>query len=387
MNPLELAHPLPGVVDTEAALSEAITALASGSGPVAIDAERASGHRYSQRAYLVQMKREGSGTFLIDPVPFTDLSGVDAALGDAEWILHAATQDLPCLAEVGMRPRSLFDTELGGRLLNLPRVGLASLVEHFLGMSLAKEHSAVDWSTRPLPDEWLLYAALDVEVLSDLREHIAAELAKASKDTWAKEEFEWLLGFSGPKKHPEPWRRTSGMHKVRGPRGMAIVRELWRRRDAIASELDRAPSKILPDAAIVEIAMANPTSVGQLRNLPAMRRRIPRQYQDVWFETLQFAHQLDESDLPQAPERGDTLPPIRNWADKNPEAAERFKVLREIVLAVAEEHQVPAENLISPEFTKRVAWEPHDPIDEHLQSLGARSWQVGLLAEKFSAAL
>lgn len=387
MNALTLREPLPNVIDNPESLAAAVAELAAGKGAVALDAERASGHRYSNRAYLVQLRRAGTGTQLIDPVPFVDLIDVHNAIGDAEWIVHAATQDLPCLRELGMQPTKLFDTELAGRLLNLPKVGLASLVEHFLDLSMAKEHSAVDWSTRPLPEDWLNYAALDVEVLIELRDLIAVELESAGKLHWAKEEFEWLLGFVGPKKHPEPWRRTSGLHKVRGLRSLGIVRELWLSRDALANELDRAPSKILPDAAIVEIASAIPQSVGALRNLPAMRRRIPRAYQDLWFETLQYALEIPEEELPKPTARGDGLPPIRAWAEKNPEAAKRFTALREIVLAVAEEISVPAENLIAPDTTRRLAWQPEEDVAEFLRSHEARPWQINLLAEKFSVAI
>lgn len=153
---------IPEVVTTPEALDRMVDAFAAGTGPVAIDAERASGYRYSQRAYLVQIRREGAGTALIDPIECPDLGSLDAALGDTEWVLHAATQDLPCLAEVGMRPRALFDTELAGRLLSLPKVGLAPLVETMLGFHLEKGYSAADWSTRPLPNAWLNYAALDI---------------------------------------------------------------------------------------------------------------------------------------------------------------------------------------------------------------------------------
>ncbi len=140
---------VPPVVTSPEGLAEVVAALAAGTGPVAVDAERASGHRYGQRAFLVQLRREGAGTALIDPAALPDLSALGAALEDAEWVLHAASQDLPCLAEVGLRPRTLFDTELGSRLAGLQRVGLAAVVEEFLGLGLAKEHSAVDWSTRP----------------------------------------------------------------------------------------------------------------------------------------------------------------------------------------------------------------------------------------------
>ena len=99
-----------------------------------------------------------------------------AALEGTQWILHAASQDLPCLAEVNLRPGSLFDTELAGRLLGYPRVGLATLVEVIMGQSMRKEHSAVDWSKRPLPKPWLEYAALDVgrDGLDGLGHHAVA---------------------------------------------------------------------------------------------------------------------------------------------------------------------------------------------------------------------
>ena len=158
---LEPRDGLPPVIETDAALAEATGRLAHGHGPVAVDAERASGYRYGQRAYLVQLRRVGAGTVLIDPIACPELSGVDAALQDAEAILHAASQDLPCLAEVGFRPRQLFDTELAGRLLGYPRVALGTLVEEVLGFHLEKGHSAADWSVRPLREELLRYAALD----------------------------------------------------------------------------------------------------------------------------------------------------------------------------------------------------------------------------------
>ena len=93
-----LTHPRDGVPDVvvdERTLMRAAEAIGSGTGPVGIDAERASGYRYGQRAYLVQIRREGAGTWLIDPMACPDLSPVGEAIGDAEWIMHAATQDLP----------------------------------------------------------------------------------------------------------------------------------------------------------------------------------------------------------------------------------------------------------------------------------------------------
>ncbi len=236
---------------------------------MAIDAERASGYRYSARAYLVQLRREGSGTALVDPIAFDDLTTLQEALGDTEWILHAATQDLACLAEVGLRPTTLFDTELAGRLLGYPRVGLATLVETVVGRSLRKEHSAVDWSTRPLPEPWLEYAALDVEALVELREALGVELEESGKAEWARQEFAHLVDAPSHRApRVDPWRRTSGMHRARGRRALAAVRELWETRDEIAARRDVTPGRIIPDSAIVEAANAMPRDKAALLAAP-----------------------------------------------------------------------------------------------------------------------
>ena len=201
---LEPRDGLPPLVTTASALAEAVTALGAGEGPVAVDAERASGYRYGHRAFLVQLRRRGAGTVLIDPIACPDLSALDAALAGSEAVLHAASQDLPCLAELGYRPRQLFDTELAGRLLGYPRVGLGVLVETVLGFTLEKGHAAADWSTRPLPTEWLRYAALDVEVLVELRDALAAELAEQGKTEWARQEFAAVLAAEPPASPARP---------------------------------------------------------------------------------------------------------------------------------------------------------------------------------------
>ena len=389
---LELRDPLPPVVDTPELLRDTCERIAAGTGPIALDAERASGYRYSQRAYLVQVRREGSGTHLIDPIAFDSLVPLDTAFDGNEWILHAATQDLMCLAEVGLYPESLFDTELAGRLLNLPRVGLAALVEHYLGLSLAKEFSAADWSTRPLPEPWLVYAALDVEVLVELRDLIDADLQKAGKREWAAEEFEALLTFQGPPERKEPWRRTSGIHKARGRRALGLVRELWEARDAIAEARDTTPGRILPDASILEIAVNPPQDENALKSMRIMKNRGPRRFLSEWYDAVERGLTLDESELPTTGQRVDGPPPPRAWADKNPEAADRLTRSREVVVELAEKHDLPTENLISPQLVRNLAWEPPTPITvdtvtEALTADGARAWQIGLIVDPLTAAL
>ena len=389
---LELRDPLPPVVETVAALEETCARILAGTGPIALDAERASGYRYSQRAYLIQVRREGSGTHLIDPTAFDSLVPLHTAFDGNEWILHAATQDLMCLAEVGLYPERLFDTELAGRLLNLPRVGLAALVEHYLGLSLAKEFSAADWSTRPLPEPWLVYAALDVEVLVELRNLIDVDLQEAGKREWAAEEFEALLLFQGPPERKEPWRRTSGIHKARGRRALGLVREIWETRDRIAEQRDTTPGRILPDTTILELATAPPNDLNTLKSMRVMRNRGPRRFLSEWFDAIERGLAVDELMLPTTNQRTDGPPPPRAWADKNPVAAERLARSREVVTAVAETHDLPTENLISPQLVRNLAWEPPselsiETVSAALREQGARQWQVGLIVEPLTEAL
>ena len=358
-------------------------ALRAGSGPVAVDAERASGYRYGQRAYLVQLRRAGAGTGLIDPVPLPDLSVVQDAIVDAEWVLHAANQDLPCLAEIGLVPRRIFDTELAARLAGLPRVGLAAVVESLLGYSLVKGHSAADWSTRPLPEEWLVYAALDVEVLVDLRDALAALLDEQGKTEWARQEFEAVLAAGPPAPKPDPWRRTSGVHGLRNRRQLGMLRSLWQARDDLARKRDIAPGRVLPDSAMVSAVQADPQTEGALLELPVFRGRANRRLVGTWFGALARGRALPEDDLPPHSRPGEGPPPVNRWADRDPAAATRLQVARTGLAELSAKHDVPVENLLSPDLVRRLMWSPPEPRDaaaiaEALRAGGAREWQVEL---------
>lgn len=379
---------VPEVITDERELLRAAAAIAAGSGPIGVDAERASGYRYGQRAYLVQLRRQGAGTFLLDPVAVPDLSPLDRAIGDAEWILHAATQDLVCLAEVGLQPRVLFDTELGGRLAGLPRVGLGAMVEHYLGLQLAKEHSAVDWSIRPLPEPWLRYAALDVEVLVDLRHAVHADLERQGKAGWAAEEFQSLLQFTGPEPRVDPWRRTSGIHRIRARRGTAIVRELWLWRDELARQRDVSPGRIVPDAAIAEIAIAHQRAERPPRSLTSSDPRLARsvrRHQEALIDVVGAALTLPEEDLPPLALPSTGPPPPRTWADRDPVAAARLARARELLAGLSEELVIPVENVLTPDLLRRYLWEgPPAPttaaVADELAAMGARTWQTRLAA-------
>lgn len=360
---------------------------------MAVDAERASGYRYTHRAYLVQLRREGAGTILVDPLPLGDLTPIADAITRAEWVLHAASQDLPCLAELGLRPSRLFDTELAGRLANFERVGLAALTEQLLGFALEKHHSAADWSTRPLPASWLSYAALDVELLVPLRDKLEAELVAQGKLDWAMEEFAALVASvdrPAPSR-PDPWRRTSGIHRLRGSRSLARVRALWYARDRVAARRDSAPGRVLSDAALIAAAEADPRDERELLALPGFNGRSVRRLAQVWLDALAQVRTLADSDLPQPP-IADGPPPPHRWAERDPMAAARLVRCREVVTRLAAHHHLPPENLVAPDAIRRLAWTPPevvavDTVVAALAGMGIRAWQYGLLAADLATAL
>jgi ribonuclease D len=391
---LEPREGLPPVTSTPQDLAAAVERLAAGTGPVAVDAERASGYRYGQKAYLVQVRREDAGTVLIDPIACPDLSGLDAALDGVEAVLHAAPQDLPCLAEIGYRPRLLFDTELAGRLLGYPRVALGTMLEEVLGYRLAKEHSAADWSVRPLSAEMLRYAALDVEVLIDLRDALAAELEAQGKTEWARQEFAAEAAAPPPPPRPDPWRRTSGIHKVRTRRGLAVVRELYMTRDAIAREADLSPRRVLADQAIVEAARQPPAGRPQLDKITGFTARHARRHTAQWLAAIRRARELSDAELPEVTGTAAVAgpPPAHRWPERDPAAAARLAAAREAVAALAGAYRVPAENLLAPDAVRRLSWEPPEPatpaaVAGVLAAYGARPWQIDLCAGPLAEAI
>lgn len=383
---------VPPLIDTPAALADAAKRFAEGTGPVAVDAERASGFRYGQRTYLAQFKREGAGIALVDTAALPDLSELSRALDGAEWVLHAASQDLPGLRDIGMEPSAVFDTELAARLLGWPRVGLASVVERELGFALAKEHSAQDWSERPLPSDWLTYAALDVELLLDLRDRLDIHLEVAGKRDWARQEFEAVRMAPPAEPRIDPWRRTSGTHGIRDRRSLAIVRELWGAREESARRRDIAPGRVLRDAAIIVAAKEKPVSLDELLAIREWQSRGTKRKAEEWYPAIARAMDLPDAELP--PMRGvgtDGPPAPRAWAEKRPEAAARLEAAKEVVAELVERLSIPAENLLQPDALRRLCWDytggGADSVAEALTRRGARPWQVEVMAIPLAAAL
>ena len=381
---------LPELVATPEQFEKMLNDLEAGTGPYAVDAERASGYRYSARAYLIQIKRTGGGLHLIDPIPFGVNNEYFARLNTLwqgeEVILHASTQDLPCLRELGLNPSHLFDTELAGRLVGLPRVGLGALVESLLDIGLAKEHSAQDWSLRPLPEDWLNYAALDVELLVELRNEIEKLLIEKKKLKWAEQEFAAILTAPPAPKRIDPWRRTSGMHKVKKRSQLAVVKSLWEARDDLASHLDISPGRVLSDAAISTIALASGTTpLATKRDLEKVLRPIglrARWFENTprWLKAIEAALALPEDQCPENRSKSDALPPIKIWRERFPEKFIPLSHARFQMSLAAEELELPVENLLTPELLRQICWLLPEPseVARLLGEMGARQWQIDL---------
>jgi ribonuclease D len=354
-----------------------------GSGALAVDAERASGFKYSQRAYLIQIYRSGAPILLIDPIAITAedphaFARMHGQLEHLEWIIHAASQDIPCLAELGLRPKKLFDTELAGRLAGFDRVGLGAMVARCLGFQLAKEHSAVDWSTRPLNASWLSYAALDVDVLPELRDALEQELTSQGKLEWATEEFDVLTGFEQKAPKQDKWRGLSGLSAVKDQRQLAIARSMWTARETLAQKLDVSPSRLLPDSSIVEAVTAKTRSRAELNANRKFAGRASRSYIDLWWSAYESG--ASTNDLPDLRMPATGMPNHRSWPNKFPEADARLARLRAAMSTLSDEHQIPPENILSSELVRTLAWENCEAeelvVAARLLELGARPWQI-----------
>ena len=396
-------HGVPEVISNESDFEKLIAQLLNGSGPLAIDAERASGYRYSQRAYLIQIYRENGGLHLIDPIPLKDSKlweKFNNEFSAYEWVIHASTQDLPCLIEIGLKPELLFDTELGARIAGCDRVGLGPLAESLLELQLAKEHSAVDWSIRPLRPEWITYAALDVDILLDIRNEVEKLLIEQNKLNWAKQDFASILkGYQSyvfsdiPK--PDRWRRTSGMHKVRDRLTMAIVRDFWFSRDELAREIDLAPGRVLGDDAIIELATKRPDNLEAVAKVIGRRTRLEAPPFNRWLNVLTLALKTPLEQQPELRVASQSLPPIKIWKDRNPLGYARLTHARAALIELSTQIQIPTENLVTPELVRKICWqepptstsEYQDFVVEQLNKTGARPWQIELVTPAIAAAL
>lgn len=368
------------IESSESLLSELAASHFESTGWLAVDAERASGFRYFQRAYLIQFHFENGVTWLIDPHLFDEGDAGRRALNELtqalprNWILHAATQDFPCLFELGLRPERVFDTELAAKLIGLEKVGLASILQQLHGIELAKEHSAADWSQRPLTASMLGYAALDVQHLHELKESLSNAIFEVGREEWAVQEFDHLLTFAPKPPDEYKWLRLPGVKQARDQTVSKIAKAIWSARELLAQELDISPGRILPDSSIAAAAIAKPSSRRELASNKAFSGRMSRTKLDLWWGAVESAESQDVH----VTAASEAIPHHRSWERRFPDAYRRYGELRPILIDLAAKHGLRPEVLISPDAIRSVAFAPPDQpkaleviFDKHR----VRQWQ------------
>ena len=391
------ARPDYTLVDTPAAFRDAAGALEHGRGPFAVDTERASSFRYGDRAFLVQVHRRGAGTFLIAPEGHRDAVRASFApvLNGAEWIIHAAGEDLRSLAHLGLHPGVLFDTELASRIAGFDRPNLAAMVERFVGVELEKGHGHEDWSRTPLPASWQEYAALDVEYLNELAEALTEQLDADGKLGWAYQEFDHLIAAYSRAPRPEKtWRDIKGLSTLRDQSSLQVARELWQAREQLSKDRDISPGRLLSNRALVDIARAEPATPHDLSRAIG-RSAIPPREARRWLSVVERALASEPANWPQRRvTRTDAAPSKSGWERHYPESWRMLQLCREAIADAAATMDLQPEILLSPANLREAVWNApaHGPAwDTHqaaqvLETTGARPWQVGVAAPILSAA-
>ena len=397
-NPELVAQPrggIPTVVNTRRDLQAAARVLASGSTPIALDVERAQGFRYGADPYLVQPRREDVGTFLFDTHALPNLAELQPGVEDV-WLLHDSLQDLPNLRQVGLRAPALFDTEVAARLVGLEHFGLAAVAEQVLGLGLVKDHQASDWSVRPLPKEWLRYAALDVELLTELYYRLSKRLDQMGRWEWAQQEFSYALTVTPPTAKPDRWRSLPGAGKIRSRRGLGVLKALWETRESIARRIDMSPGRLVRNAALVRAASNPPRNRRALMSINEFRSPIARQFEDEWMRALASVATMTEDELPpkRKPVQPGSIPEPRQWARIDEASAARLGTVRSAVASVASSLGLAPEVVLAPQVQRYLAWAPLDPsrpsgdeVEERMVARGARDWQIDLTLDPICDAL
>lgn len=383
---------LPPLCTTVEEIADAARLLESGTGPFAVDTERASGFRYDDRAFLLQIRRRQAGTVLIDPSihPEAVTQHLGRVLNFHTWVIHAAPSDLPCLHELGLRPSNIFDTELAGRLIGMPRVNLAAMTEEIVGFTLLKGHGAEDWSTRPLPTDWLNYAALDVETLLDLADAMAELLDSQGKLDWAEQEFAHLvhMEYDTPRS-PKQWIDLKGIGSIKDPEQLVVAREVWNAREKEAYEVDKAVSRILPDKAVIGLALSMPQSVRAVERSPGYPSRL-RKASRRWLSVVTAARKLPSSQWPQRnPRPPRPYPPKSLWGRDYPEVLAAWEDVQRSLSSLSLHLEIPVENILQPSALREIVWlcctthsiVSHDDLVQALRDHQTREWQIQIVLD------
>ena len=304
---------------------EALFTRFRGAPLLAVDTEAASFHRYTDRVYLLQVSSRDE-TAVVDPLAVESLAPLAAVLADpaVEIVFHDADYDLRLLdREYGYRATRIFDTRVAAQLLNEPGVGLAALLEKYLGVRLDKRFQRADWSARPLSPEMLEYAASDTRHLPRLRDILRQQLEARGRLRWAEEEFGLLEGIRWTPPDGEPgYLRLKGARTLKG-RELAILRELHEWREGVAQRADRATFRILNNDPMLAMARQPPSDLAALKAIPGIGgEQAERRGRDI-LAAVKRGQEVPDRDLPRI-ER----PPRRPHDPAFDARLERLKTVR-----------------------------------------------------------
>jgi ribonuclease D len=358
------------LIETEAALAELAGRL-RGEPLLAVDTEAASFHRYLDRVYLLQISSRGE-TAVVDPLATGGLAPIGELLIDPgiEIVFHDADYDLRLLnREYGFTAQNLFDTRIASQLLNEPGIGLAALLEKYVGIRLDKRFQRADWSARPLSPEMLAYAAADTHYLLQLRDILRDHLAQRGRLGWAQEEFALLEDIrGGTSDQAEPgWIRLKGAKALKG-RELAVLREIWEWREETARRVDRATFRILNNEPMLAMAKNPPTEAAALKTIPGVSSdQAERRGRDL-LAAVKRGLELPEGDLPRLTRTPRRVPDLAYEA-----RLERLKAARNLL---AQKYDLPP-GVVCPNGTLEAIARMDPKTPEELAAVPElRRWQV-----------
>jgi ribonuclease D len=241
---------------------------------IGFDTEFVSEHSYRPHLCLVQVITEGQMA-LIDAIELADLQPFWEAIAAPghETIVHAGRGEVEfCLRAVGKPPAGLFDVQLAAGLIGIEYpAGFRTLIYKLLGETARKEETRTDWRRRPLSERQIEYALDDVRHLPRLAEKLKAKLTRLGRSTWLEEEMRSWLDEVDRAFRQERWRRVSGNSGL-DRRTLALVRELWRWREAEAQRRNCPVRRVLRDDLIIELAKRQTADVKRIQAVRGLER-------------------------------------------------------------------------------------------------------------------
>jgi ribonuclease D len=287
-------------VETDAALAEVSQRLRA-PGEIALDTEGDSLHHYPERLSLIQLAVSSGDVWLVDPLALGDLAPLAPVFTapSVQTVLHAGDNDLVQLKRRGFGFAAIFDTSIAARFLGAKALGLDVLLETYLGVELPPSKQRDDWSRRPLSEAQRRYAVADVLHLFALKHRLTEELVRVGRLAWVEEECAALAAQPAVERVPDP-NAFAGLKGARdlAPRNLAVLRELYELREALARTLDRPPFKVLGEETLVRLAQAPPAEVAGLEGIPGCTSNVIARWGESILSAVARAGALPEAALP-----------------------------------------------------------------------------------------